>query len=815
MIDLTEYDPYNAIYPHAVDATSRYVSFQVEINVLPQEIEYIDESPFPSSPSVDEAQSPLSKRSQLHDADSKVTVHGITMELNRWIIGDMSFAAYDSIDEDSEIGYESLNLTNTTGYSNKGTGFKFQKAGYVAGVGIDFSQNVIDGFPINFSISVQRGNSYSNKNITNNTKRSLFVALSNGGLNNPTSVRINVSKWSLPNRRARITEIWVGYHDIWTEDKFSSVSISQKGSIVPFSIPYTTCTLQLDNSDKLFDPTNKYGLFRAITDRQPVIVSMNALNLKELYDPEGLPDSFLTYFTVGTFYQYDNGWKTGNSELTMTWNLVDLMGLLADRAFDVTALKEVTRYPFTYPIIALTTVEDWVKAVLSQLGKRYASMYEIPREYASIELPKMKKDMLVDITCGDLLLWICQYINCWMRLTPDGKIYIGKFDRYRQDTPDRLYDLTFRNMSKYPTLKANDSIARIDFSIPRVDSQGMPIADTEETYPVYGEDQASSNTESVSNPFIRTEAKALEFANYVLQWYGGNQIETSNRGNPIYELGDLVCIEMSKGSYSLGRIIEQTFELNDHVMKDCKTTVVCVDNLGDYNSYVIITAKDVTPDGLAYWTVPDNLELDEYGDGRLKIVLVQAGQSGGHGLPTIWSKDDELEQGGEWLPGDAGISGSGGKIFIVDDLDQVHRGEVFSFNIGLAAEPRSTVQYRHDLGGRYMDMSNEPEDGGETVAYWEGGTVGSSNDGYVYPDGYIEPVSGKHLGRTRRGVPSPDSGDGGSGGGSAYAYLEDTNYTPEDLGDREALAGSVGIKGADGCAIICYKSGPDNTGEIR
>ena len=820
----------NAVNLIAVDADSRYIRFKVELNVLPQEIEFDDQTiPLTHKGALSLSALSDTRRSQIHDQNTGISKHGITTELNRWIIGDLSFLAYDLFEEDDEVGQESNIYSSQTASMNHNSavGYCFRKAGYVAGIGIDFPNNDIDGYGVRFDVYIGTDNEeqypFSDANIQFNNKKSLFIPI-RSGIYNPVYVRVEFDEWSLPNRRARVPEIWVGYHDEWTEDKFASLSITQRASFTPFSIPYTSCTLQLDNSDKLFDPTNKYGLFKMIEDRQPVTISMNLWNVGDFYDPDWLPPTFYEYFVIGKFYQYSNGWKTGNSDLSMTWNLVDLLGLLSDRKFDTTHLREKRRVYYGTEVIDLWTVEDWVKEILSQLGKKFTSLYEIPYSYASITLQPIHKSQVENVTCGDLLLWICQAINAWMRLTPDGKIYIGGFNRLGQVNATHDFDLSFDNLVKYPVFKANDDIARIDFTLPkRFHTDGTAWEDEgEKSYSVYSANQSSPNTQSIDNPFLVTEEQATAFSNYVFQYYGGNCLDTVGRGNPFREVGDYVYTEISKGAYMLGRVIEQTIEIKDYVMKDCSTTILCEDILGNYDTFVILTKKDSNgeyidnPHGyVVQWSVPDNLQVDEDNYGKLKLVLVQAGQTGGHGDITVW--DDEEES---WIPGSKGDTGLGGYIF-VGEVEGITRGDIVNCYIGKAADPRDIYIYNDQTKKWNYDTYINAAEGDHTTVWINGGYYSSDpyeNDhqSQRYDEGYLEPVSGKRLGRKTQASPSPDSGDGGASGGSAYSFLESSeDMTPDDFDGRKVLGGGLGTKGADGCVIICYKAAVYNSEEVN
>ena len=60
-----------------------------------------------------------------------------------------------------------------------------------------------------------------------------------------------MTKWSLPGRYLRIAEIIPGVYEEWTEDVLAAVDIQARGNFACLAMPYGTCTLRMDNLDRL------------------------------------------------------------------------------------------------------------------------------------------------------------------------------------------------------------------------------------------------------------------------------------------------------------------------------------------------------------------------------------------------------------------------------------------------------------------------------------------------------------------------------------------------------------------------------------
>ena len=682
-------------------------------------------------------QSVNSKSDQIHNKDFD-SYRAISSELNRWII-DEPFNAYTRL-LTSETGYETVERFDEEGNGNFFVEVNFSNVPILQGCHIFFPNNTTDGFGVDFVLTIKSGDSVLfSRTYTNNTESDIFIY--GFTIYYPTSIRLDVSKWSIPNRRMRIPEFVVGEYDVWFDDKFATFNIQQRSSFTAFSLPYTTCEVEIDNSKRIFDPTNKQGMFLSLEERQPIELYASVNSVK--------------YYPIGTYYHYSGGWKTGNSTLSLKWNLVDLIGLLVDRKFDTSG--------FTPP----TILKEWIHAIVAQLGEKFADLYEVPDEYANIPITTTL-DKIKNHTCGEILQWACQATQTWPRAVSNGKLYVGKFERYGQSDLDLTVKLSYDNLNKYPVLKANDDIARLDYRL-----------NDSDTYSVAGTSDSSPTTQSIDNPFITTESAANTSALYSLQFYGGNKIETTGRGNPSQEVGDLVYVEMSKGSYQAARVIEQTFQVNNHIMQSCQTVLLAVDNSATYDSFEVITEGDT--DNPYIWTVPGNLALD--GDvGKIKIVLVQAGWTGGHGA---WKSIIP------WDPDANGEPGPGGRIRVMNDV-VVTRGMNLEIVIGKAAPPD--------------DTQNAKEGGHSTITI--NGSVFSSQQGTQYTNGLVEPISAKILGRSTQEYPAQNSGDGGGAGTEGQAIHHDA--TPETEYDYakpaydELVYPTQGVKGADGCVIICY-----------
>ena len=570
-----------------------------------------------------------------------------------------------------------------------------------------FPEADYDGYGVNFSVLIYADSSHQyTESFTGNTEH--VVRVNGFELNNPQYITLTVTKWSLPVRRMRIPEIVVGVYEVWSEDDLAGFTINMQGNFTNLALPYSTCTLQLDNLDRRFEPRNKNGIFKSLEDRQGIKTSMGV----DL-------GSDTEYVPTGTYYQYSGGWKTGNNDITIAWNLVDIIGLLVDRRFAA-------------PVSLPTTLSGWAEALVSQLGANFSTFYDVDPDYASLPVTA-SATALEDVTCGQVLMWICQATETWPRADAEtGHLTIEPFWN-----EGNIYDLD--NLESYPVMTGNDDIALIDFTL----SDGTELS-------ISGTSTSSSVTASVNNPFLHTTDAARAAARMILAAYGGNRIETTGRGNPSSEIGDVATVQLDASNATTGRVTQQTFEFRNGVVTGCKSVLLQADGSFLYQNRAVITASGT-------WTAPTGVT-------SLRLILVGHGGDGGHGSDGTWEAE-----------GTPGADGAGGKVWA--GTVAISEGQTFNITIG-----------ENTIFGAY-----------------------SSANGTSYPNGYTDIASGDSY--ARPGVESPENGtgDGGKGGAGGYqGQKREVDISEDELPiwrtviDAYPTEGLPGVAGVPGCAVVYW-----------
>lgn len=661
-------------------------------------------------------QIPWSNLEQIHDKVFGNPTKYATLERDRWALdGTWDLLPDDPTQTAGKMSYIGNVLSGADGTFATPPWVELQFSGVsvLQACSVYFPDNDYDGLPEDFTVEVkQGGTAYHTRTYTGNTASS--VSLEGFTVNNPDAIRVTVTKWSRPSRRMRVVEIVPGVYEGWDGGMIAEFNVKQQGNIAATALPYGTCTLKIDNLSRRFEPRSKNGIFQSIEERQGIDVSLGVR----------LADGTDEYKRLGIFYQYSGGWKTGDNGLTMQWNLVDIIGLLANREFLA---------PATLP----TTLGGWIGALAAQLGVNFQDRWHVDPNYTALPVTVRTADDLQGKSCGDILRWVCQATGTW----PRADASTGDL------TAEPLWSegnkVTLDNLNGYPVMKANGDVAALIFTLN--DGSGTK-------YIVSGNATSSSETVSIDNPFIKTQAQALAAARLILSTYGGNVLALTGRGDPSSEIGDVETVWLDESQATTARLTMQTFQFSDGVMQGCQSQLLQADGSFLYQGREVITTPGT-------WKAPA-------GKNSLRVILVGKGGDGTRGQDGTWD-----------AAGADGVDGLGGLVWA--GTININDGQEFP------------------------------------VAFGENTTFGaySSANGKRYENGYTDVASGDSFARAGVAKPRAGTGDGGAKGtggtqgrrqkitwedegGSAHSYWKVHSYPGP---------GADGASGALGCVVIYYE----------
>lgn len=732
-----------AAYKAAVVGDSRRTRLRAVVDISDPDKKYL---PVTASP-----EAPWSKKEQLHDYDTSAPPRHATLERGRWL-GDGSFDLFpDNYIVSEPVGYASQRMSGADGDFSGAVSVQLNFTGVdvLQTFSLYFSGDITDGFPSDFTVEVlSNGTAFFKQEITENSEREL--SFKGFTVYNPDALRLTVIRWSLPSRHVRITEMTAGYFERWDLSMLSEFSVTQQGRFDCLTLPYGTATLAIDNTDRRFEPRRKDSLFQSIEERQGIDFSIGIDT-----------DTGTDYKPIGRYFQAGDGWKVSQNAAVMKWSLLDIIGLVCNRAFIA---------PEALP----TTLEGWVKVVVSQLGDVFKNYYSIDPDYKDKAVMANSNDDVAGKSCGDIIRWACMATGTWPRAaSKNGALTI-------EPLWSEGNKITLEAMVSYPTMKANESLAALIFQ----------LADGNNTqYVVTGNSTSSEKTVTVQNPFIHTAAQALEASKLILSCYGGNVLEFTGRGNPSSEIGDVDTVWLDESNATTARRMSQTFQYQNGVLQNCKSTLLQADGSYLWTEHVLITSSGT-------WKAPAGIS-------QLRIVIGQGGQGGGYGadgvmgsgmLSPTYGKDSVSET----FRGDSGADGkdgAGGKVWY--DLININPEQEFTVEIGAG-------------GMAATEKGKDGEPGGETYF----GAYTSAN-GKLYENGYSDIANGGSFGRTGVVSPLPNSSDGGKGGVGGTGGVKRVTWTrdPDSIFGgghttteilSEPTEGTPGVDGASGFVLIFW-----------
>ena len=723
-----------AAYQAAITADSRRILLRAIINIIDPDIAFQEATA--------SGQAPFSQAGQLTDKDLDYGPAYATLERNRWLL-DGTFQVYpDDYQGTGQQGFASDVLSGDDGSFSTPpwVQINFSNVSILQACSVYFPEADYDGLADTFTVEVlQGGTAYFTQTVSGNTESQ--IDFDGFTVQNPDAIRVTVSKWSLPGRRFRTPEIIPGLYESWNGDIIAAFTVVQQANFASTALPYGTCTLRMDNLDRRFEPRSKNGVFQSIEERQgiPVFIGVR------------LEDGTAEYKSVGVYYQRAGGWTTGDNGLTMQWDLVDIVGLIADREYIP---------PSTLP----TTLSGWVASIVAQLGANFTTFYTVDPNYAGTSLTCSLADVQGK-KCGDVLRWACQASGTFPRADSEtGYLTVEPF--WSQGNK-----LDLDNMNTYPVMKANNDIGALIFTL----NDG-----SETQYVVSGTSAASSETVSVSNPFIKTQAQALTAARMILSTYGGNQLETTGRGDPSSEIGDVDTVWLNESSATTGRRQMQTFTFQNGVLMGCQSVLLQADGSFLFEEMAVITSS-------GSWTAPAGVT-------QLRLIVVQGGQGSSPGQDGYVGGQGPLPGSGVAAgDGAQGVSGQGGKVWF--GTVDINPEQVFQVTIGQGGVPSTVYGTPGAMGG-------------ETTF----GQYSSAN-GEVYPLGFTDVASGNSYARTGVAAPTDGTGDGAAGGagGSAGAGYWQQAFWPDGrpqgwdfIVTVEPGPGAPGKTGADGVVVVYW-----------
>ena len=204
------------------------------------------------------------------EVDKNVDPHA-TLERNLWVLdGSREILPASDYGENGYIGDVICGASRTFS-KNPIVSVNFSKVftDLITGVSIVWS-NVFGEYATDFIVTAYNDNKVvATETVTGNTEVSLTVYVD---IVNYNKITVEVLKWSIPHRRARITAIQIGTDLIYTKNDIMTFSHSQDVDLISASLPKSEISFSIDNVNNSFNPNNSESLAKYLMERQEVKV---------------------------------------------------------------------------------------------------------------------------------------------------------------------------------------------------------------------------------------------------------------------------------------------------------------------------------------------------------------------------------------------------------------------------------------------------------------------------------------------------------------------------------------------------------------
>ena len=194
-----------------------------------------------------------------------------TLERNLWLLdGSRKVVPASNY---GEVGFvdDGICSSNRTFTANPIISINFSKVhtNLLQGVTIIWS-DFLNEYAEEFKITAYNGtNVVAEKTVTENTSLTSAVMVD---ILNYNKITVEIIKWSIPFRRARVDEIFIGANVIFSKKDIFSYSSSYNADPISAELPKSEVSFSLNNINKTFNPYNNEGLSKYLLERQEISV---------------------------------------------------------------------------------------------------------------------------------------------------------------------------------------------------------------------------------------------------------------------------------------------------------------------------------------------------------------------------------------------------------------------------------------------------------------------------------------------------------------------------------------------------------------
>ena len=239
-----------------------------------------------------------------------------TLEHNQWLL-DGTFEVLP-VDVPTASGFISSNLSGAdkTFASVPTITITFSEVHYgtVPGLTLTWSKTY-DEWAEDFRVTAYNGTTVvARAEVTGNRGVTSYVWTAIQGYN---KITIEILKWCLPYRRARLMECLIGIKKVYTKADLMGFEHEQSADLLSAELPKNAIVFKLDNSQNIWNPDNPSGVEKFLIEKQ-------MLTVKYGYHING----GVEWIRAGTFYMSE--WNTPSNGLEASFTARDILEFCGD-----------------------------------------------------------------------------------------------------------------------------------------------------------------------------------------------------------------------------------------------------------------------------------------------------------------------------------------------------------------------------------------------------------------------------------------------------------------------------------------------------
>ncbi len=320
-----------------------------------------------------------------------------------------------------------------------------------------------------------------------------------GGYN---KIVIEILKWCLPYRRARLTECLLGIKQIYTKNDLMGFEHEQSVELLSGELPKNAIVFKLDNSTSKWNPDNPTGAEKYLIEKQ-------TLKVKYGFHIDGAVE----WIRAGTFYMSE--WQTPANGMEASFTARDILEFCGD----------------VYTGTRSGTLLAIVKAALAQSGVVEAAY--VLDETALSAVSTNFTDDTSEYTCAEILQMCANAAQCCLWQCRDGILHMEPVGVELTDyVIGQLVD-GVNNSYQHPEFNLTKELKAVNVN------QGLGNATN----------SVNGNVQTVDNPLI----VSATVANAVAEWCRGclknrKIVSGEFRADPRLDALDTVTVVSKYGS---------------------------------------------------------------------------------------------------------------------------------------------------------------------------------------------------------------------------------------------------------------------------